>query len=80
MEWHVVIDCPPEFFSLESRADREGSAATDENGSITVHSLAKLRSRLRAAVHLYRMAQAKVDGARAKAIRLEDIVNAKVEK
>jgi hypothetical protein len=68
----LVADCPEEF-----KSDRLGQIAKDKNGKITVHSLAKLRTKLNVLKDAFKMAQAKVEGTKLLSYTLEDIVAAK---
>lgn len=54
-----------------------GKVATNKQGQVTVDTLAQLRTRLNYLKDVYRMSQAKVEGTKILAYRLEDIVAAK---
>lgn len=69
----MISECPPEF-----RSDRLGKVALEKkSGKVTIDSLAALRTRLNIMKSRYKMAQAKVEGTKLLAYRLEDIVTAK---
>lgn len=68
----LAAECPSEF-----RSERMGKVASNKQGQVTVDSLAELRTRLNYLKDVYRMSQAKVEGTKILAYRLEDIVTAK---